>query len=78
MRLISLIILPVEPRASSPDTLHTGDSVPGSTPLTVVGRVYPGWCREVYIPGWCIAGIVGGVHTRVVYSLVYLSYPGSV
>jgi len=67
--LLSYINLRVEPRASSSGTAHHGDSVPGSTPLTVVYRVYPGmYSREVYREAYTTLGYQGGYtgiyHTR--------------
>ena len=84
----SLINPRLEPRAPSHGNAHGGDSVPGSTPLTVCTVVYPGGGRVVHIhqgipptmiPGTYTPGYTSHRGTRAVYTpRVYLPpwYPG--
>ena len=72
MRLIPRVNLKVEPRASSPDTAAAGDSVPGSTPLTVGVRGIPRVCREGYIPRGVPASLPTWVYIYRVYQPPYL------
>jgi len=77
MRLMTVINLRLEPRASSQRHENTGDSVPGDAEHRCIYRVYPGWYSGVYaslllgVPGWC-TGLYASLPTRVVYRAICL------
>ena len=79
MRLIPLINLRIEPRASSSGSVHQGDSVPGCTPQTVcmVGvprGVYPGIYGDMYTHHGVYPGIYRVYYTHHGTGCIYRVY----